>query len=97
MEINELEMLRGYAIILSGTGIFIVGNLFGDSILNLIVTNNPSNSSLVTVINYHMIWWSNSLLLLGKIGIIIFIIGVFVIFTDRKNTRKANKTQDEHV
>ena len=83
-------MQRSYAIILSGVVLFIVGNFFGNSILNLIVTNNPSHSSLVTDTNYHMVWWSNSLLLLGKIGIIIFVIGIFVFFMDRKSTRKVN-------
>ncbi|MDE1769624.1 MAG: hypothetical protein KGI28_03585 [Thaumarchaeota archaeon] len=85
-------MQRSYAILLSGVILFIVGNFFGNSILNLIVTNNPTHSSLVADTNYHLVWWSNSLLLLGKIGIIIFVIGIFVFFIDRKSTRKANKT-----
>ena len=85
-------MQRSYAIILSGVVLFIVGNFFGNSILNIIVTNNPSHSSLVTDTNYHLVWWSNSLLSLGKIGIIIFVIGICVFFMDRKSTRKANQS-----
>lgn len=84
-------MKRSYAILIGGFVLFIAGNFFGNSILNLIVTDNPSHSSLITDANYHMIWWSNSLLLLGKIGIIILVIGVFVFFTDRKSTRKTNQ------
>ena len=84
-------MQRSYAILLSGLALFIVGNFFGNAILNLIVTYNPSNSSLVADTNYHIIWWSNSLLLLGKIGIIILVIGIFVFFMDRKIKSKANK------
>ena len=83
-------MKRSYAILLGGLVLFIVGNVFGNSILNLIVTDNPSHSSLIIDTNYHLIWWSNSLLLLGKIGIIILVIGVFVFFIDRKSTRKIN-------
>ena len=83
-------MQRSYAILLSGLVLFILGNFFGNAILNLIVTYNPSHSSQVVDTNYHLIWWSNSLLLLGKIGIIILVIGVFVFFIDRKSTRKAN-------
>ena len=85
-------MKRSYAILVGGFVLFVAGNFFGNSILNLIVTDNPSHSSLVTDANYHMIWWSNSLLLLGKIGIIILVIGVFVFFMDRKSTRKTNQS-----
>lgn len=85
-------MQRSYAILFIGLVLFILGNFFGNAILNLITTYNPSHSSLITDTNYHIIWWSNSLLLLGKIGIIILTIGVFVFFIDRKSTRKANKT-----
>lgn len=84
-------MKRSYAILIGGFVLFVAGNFFGNSILNLIVTDNPSHSSLITDANYHMIWWSNSLLLLGKIGIIILVIGVFVFFMDRKSTRKTNQ------
>ena len=83
-------MKRSYAVLIGGFTLFVAGNFFGNSILNLIVTDNPSHSSLVTDTNYHLVWWSNSLLLLGKIGIIVVVIGVFVFFTDRKN-RKANQ------
>ena len=83
-------MKRSYAVLIGGFALFVAGNFFGNSILNLIVTDNPSHSSLVTDTNYHLVWWSNSLLLLGKIGIIVVVIGVFVFFTDRKN-RKANQ------
>ena len=84
-------MKRSYAILIGGFILFVAGNFFGNSILNLIVTDNPSHSSLITDANYHMIWWSNSLLLLGKIGIIILVIGAFVFFMDRKSTRKTNQ------
>lgn len=84
-------MRRSYTILLGGLILFIAGNVFGNSILNLIVTDNPSHSSLITDTNYHLIWWSNSLLLVGKIGIIILVIGVFVFFIDRKSTRKTNQ------
>ncbi|HXU94850.1 MAG TPA: hypothetical protein VFP45_00280 [Candidatus Nitrosotalea sp.] len=84
-------MKRSYAVLIGGFVLFVAGNFFGNSILNLIVTDNPSHSSLVTDTNYHLIWWSNSLLLLGKMGIIILVIGVFVFFTDRKSTRKTNQ------
>lgn len=80
-------MKRSYAILLAGLVLFTLGNVFGNSILNLIVTDNPSHSSLITDTNYHLIWWSNSLLLLGKIGIIILVIGVFVFLTDRKTNQ----------
>jgi hypothetical protein len=85
-------MQRSYAILLGGLILFILGNLFGNAILNLIVTYNPSHSSLIADTNYHLIWWSNSFLLLGKIGIIILVIGVFVFFMDRKSTGKVNQT-----
>ena len=84
-------MKRSYAILLAGLVLFTLGNVFGNSILNLIVTDNPSHSSLITDTNYHLIWWSNSLLLLGKIGIIILVIGAFVFLTDRRSTRKTNQ------
>ena len=90
-------MQRSYAILLSGLILFILGNFFGNSILNLISTYNPAHSSLIADTNYHIIWWSNSLLLLGKIGIIIFVIGIFVFFTDRKSTRKANHPKGSGV
>lgn len=85
-------MQRSYTILLSGLILFILGNFFGNAILNLISTYNPSNSSLIADINYHIIWWSNSLLLLGKIGIIILVIGIFVFVMDRKSARKVNHT-----
>jgi hypothetical protein len=91
VNLQEIEMKRSYATILSGVVLFLAGNFFGNTILNLIVTNNPSHSSQVVDTNYHIVWWSNSLLLLGKIGIIILVIGVFVFFMDRKSTRKANQ------
>ena len=84
-------MKRSYTILIGGFVLFVAGNFFGNSILNLIVTDNPSHSSLITDANYHMIWWSNSLLLLGKIGIIILVIGIFVFFMDRKSIRKTNQ------
>lgn len=84
-------MQRSFAILLGGFVLFILGNVFGNAILNLIVEDNPSHSSLITDTNYHLIWWSNSLLLLGKIGIIILTIGVFVFFIDRKSKRKTNQ------
>ena len=84
-------MKRSYAILIGGFVLFIAGNVFGNSILNLIVIDNPTHSSLVIDTNYHLIWWSNSLLLLGKIGIIILVIGAFVFFMDRKSGRKTNQ------
>ena len=86
-------MNRSYVILIGGFALFVAGNFFGNSILNLIVTDNPAHSSLITDENYHIIWWSNSLLLLGKIGIIILVIGVFVFFMDRKNTRKTDRSE----
>lgn len=83
-------MKRSYVVLIGGFVLFVAGDFFGNSILNLIVIDNPSHSSLVTDTNYHLIWWSNSLLLLGKIGIIILVIGVFVFFMDRKSIRKTN-------
>lgn len=83
-------MQRSYVILIGGLFLFLLGNYFGNSILNLIVIDNPAHSSLITDTNYHLIWWSNSLLFLGKIGIIILVIGVFVFASDRITRRKIN-------
>jgi hypothetical protein len=83
-------MQRSYFILIGGFCLFVLGNYLGNSILDLIVTDNPAHSSLIKDTNYHLIWWSNSLLFLGKMGIIILVIGVFVFFSDRISKRKVN-------
>jgi len=64
-------MQRSYAILIGGFTMLILGNLIGNAILNLVITFNPNQSSLIKDTNYHLVWWSNSFLFISKLGILV--------------------------
>jgi len=70
----------------------ILGNLIGNGILNLVITFNPNQSSLIKDTNYHLVWWSNSFLIISKLGILVLLLGGLVFFIDRKKIKRIQKS-----
>jgi len=70
----------------------ILGNLIGNAILNLVITFNPNQSSLIKDTNYHLVWWSNSFLFISKLGILVLLLGGLVFFIDWKKIKKIQNS-----
>ena len=85
-------MQRSYAILIGGFTMLILGNLIGNGILNLVITFNPNQSSLIKDTNYHLVWWSNSFLIISKLGILVLLLGGLVFFIDRKKIKRIQKS-----
>ena len=79
-----MKIKRGIGILLSGTGMFIVGHFLSQLVLDLIPTINPANSSAIADTNYHMLSISNQLSIISQFGIIAMVIGGIVFFVDRR-------------
>jgi len=85
-------MQRSYAILIGGFTMLILGNLIGNAILNLVITFNPNQSSLIKDTNYHLVWWSNSFLFISKLGILVLLLGGLVFFIDWKKIKKIQNS-----
>jgi len=81
-------MQRGYGILIGGTCMLIFGHLLSQWIVNSIPAINPSHSTMLSDAQYHMLSWSNQLSIISETGIIVLAIGVFVVFMDRRKTKR---------
>ena len=75
-------MRRGYGIMIAGACMLVIGHFTSQWIIDNIPTINPSHSSMIADTQYHMLGWSNQLVMISQWGIIIVVIGVFVTLID---------------
>ncbi len=85
-----MKIRRGIGILLAGVGMFLAGRFLSQTVLDLIPTINPANSSDIADANYHMLSISNQLSIISQFGIIVIVIGAIIFFTDMRKTRTAN-------
>jgi glucose uptake protein GlcU len=82
-----MKIKRSIGILLTGTGMLLVGHFLSQLVLNLIPTINPANSSAITDANYHMLSISNQLSIISQFGIIVMVIGGVIFFVDKRKPR----------
>lgn len=70
------------------------GHFLSQTVLDLIPTINPANSSVITDTNYHMVTLSNQLTTVSQFGIIVLFIGAITFFIDR---RKSNDLKNHNI
>ncbi len=87
-------MRRGIIIIIGGACMLIGGHFFSQTVLDLIPTINPANSSVIADTNYHMVTLSNQLTTVSQFGIIVLLIGAIMFFIDR---RKSNDSKNQNI
>ena len=87
-------MKRGIVIIIGGACMLIGGHFFSQTVLDLIPTINPANSSVIADTNYHMVTLSNQLTTVSQFGIIVLLIGAITFFIDR---RKSDDSKNHNI
>ncbi len=83
-------MQRGYGILIAGACILVLGHFLSQWIVSSIPAINPSHSTMLSDAQHHMLSWSNQLSTISEAGIIIMIVGVFVLFIDRRKPKQNN-------
>jgi len=81
-------MQRGYGILIAGTCMLVFGHFLSQWIVNSIPAINPSHSTMLSDAQYHMLSWSNQFSAISETGIIVLVIGVFVVFMDRRKKKQ---------
>ncbi|MGI0087543.1 MAG: hypothetical protein ACREBI_06245 [Nitrosotalea sp.] len=89
-------MKRGYGILITGTGMFVIGRFLSQWIVNNIPTINQAHSSMMMDAQYHMLSWSSQLSTISQWGIIVLVIGGFVTVFDRMKKIKQDKRSTRH-
>jgi hypothetical protein len=84
---------RGALILIGGACMYFGGYFLSRLVIDLIPTINPANSSLIKDTEYHMLTLSNQLTIFSQFGIVVLVIGVIVLFSDR---RKSNDSKPKH-
>lgn len=82
-----MKIKRGAGIMIAGACMLFAGHFLSQTVLDLIPTINPANSSLIADANYHMLSISNQLATTSQFGIIVLAIGAIVYFIDRRKSR----------
>ncbi|MGI0073751.1 MAG: hypothetical protein ACREA3_08065 [Nitrosotalea sp.] len=81
-------MKRGYGILIAGVCMLIFGHFLSQWIIGSIPTINPSHSTMLSDAQYHMLSWSNQLSTISEVGIMVLIIGGFVLFIDHRKSKQ---------
>ena len=81
-------MQRGYGILIAGACMLVFGHFLSQWVVNSIPAINPSQSTMLSDAQYHMLSWSNQLSIISETGIIMLAIGVFVTFIDRRKSKQ---------
>lgn len=81
-------MKRGYGIIIAGVCMLVIGHFIAQWIIDSIPTINPSHSSMMEDAQYHMLDWSNQLTTISQWGIVVLVIGGFVVVIDKMKKPK---------
>jgi len=81
-------MKRGYGILIVGACMLVFGHFLSQWVVNSIPAINTSHSTMLSDAQYHMLSWSNQLSIISELGIIVLVIGGFVLFMDRRKSKQ---------